>query len=253
MPTERSKMGAVRSAGSICPTEFQNDPPRPRTVEGVYEEFRYPIDGPPCYLPLPSKVSAPFFSTLIARRTRRGFGPLSQEKLSTLLWFTSRTISTNGGPPALERVNVPRWEHRVTPSAGGRHPIDVVVMQPASESSRLALYDSRMHALRPLTNLDMMAYRRLESMVCDVISPGSGQILLHVAQPARTLAKYENGESLIWRDAGCLLATTALVAEALGLACCPLGVSGDSVLAHVLGGVGSIAGAGGCVIGSRVG
>jgi hypothetical protein len=47
-----------------------------------------------------------------------------------------------------------------------------------------------------------------------------------VAHPLRTLSRYPEGMSLIWRDAGALLATVHLVASDLGLSSCIVGTSG---------------------------
>lgn len=51
--------------------------------------------------------------------------------------------------------------------------------------------------------------------------------LLLVAELGKTAAKYQHGESLIWRDAGALLAVMAVVAEALDCVLCPLGITGE--------------------------
>jgi len=50
-------------------------------------------------------------------------------------------------------------------------------------------------------------------------------IFLFTALLPRTLSKYKNGLSLIWRDAGALITTISLVAEGLQLSSCPLGFS----------------------------
>ena len=46
----------------------------------------------------------------------------------------------------------------------------------------------------------------------------------------RVAALYERPESLLWRDAGVLLQTLALVATAYRLALCPLGILGTAVV-----------------------
>ena len=51
--------------------------------------------------------------------------------------------------------------------------------------------------------------------------------MLLLAEPGKTSAKYQHGESLIWRDAGILLAVMALIAEALDYSFCPLGITGE--------------------------
>jgi len=228
--------------------------PVPRTIGRPYEEFVYRLAGKWYYLPEPHIVEAPFFETLLARRTRRTFGPVDEEHLSALLWFTAKTLATRSGAvPQPYRADVhSHWEHRATPSAGGRHPIDVVVMCPSVAGvGVLSVYDPISHALGPLEPADALSLTNLSEAMRNVMPPEDGAILWHVAQPQRTFSRYEAGESLVWRDAGCLVATTALVAEALGLACCPLGITGGPELVRALGGAGRLAGVGGCIIGTR--
>ncbi|MFO6292409.1 hypothetical protein, partial [Pseudomonas aeruginosa] len=50
---------------------------------------------------------------------------------------------------------------------------------------------------------------------------------LFLAEPGKTLGKYQDGCSLIWRDAGALLGVMALTATAQGLNFCPLGITGE--------------------------
>ncbi|WP_153041057.1 hypothetical protein [Paraburkholderia monticola] len=51
-----------------------------------------------------------------------------------------------------------------------------------------------------------------------------------VADMAKPKAAYENGESLLLRDAGALLQTLALATEWCGLGFCPLGILGNEVV-----------------------
>lgn len=78
-----------------------------------------------------------------------------------------------------------------------------------------------------------------------------GVLLWFVAQFGRTLGRYVDGESLVWRDAGALLATVYLVCEALGLACCAIGPSGDPDMPQIVGAENELRGVGGCIVGSR--
>jgi nitroreductase len=71
------------------------------------------------------------------------------------------------------------------------------------------------------------------------------------AESGRTAAKYENAESLIWRDAGIALGYMSIVAEALGLTFCPLGVLGEPYVSAVVSGDPRIQAAGLAVLGAR--
>lgn len=61
-----------------------------------------------------------------------------------------------------------------------------------------------------------------------------GAIFGLIAEPGKTAAKYENHETLVWRDAGVVFGYMSLIAEALGLAFCPLGITGQPYLTEYL-------------------
>lgn len=44
------------------------------------------------------------------------------------------------------------------------------------------------------------------------------------------MSAYADSETLVWRDAGAMLQTLALVAELFGLGFCPLGILGSEVV-----------------------
>jgi hypothetical protein len=217
-----------------------------RPKERPYTEWDYDttagraLPQPPESLPRPS-----FFRVLRQRESRRTFARIDQELLATLLWFTAKTWRrTPTGRGA-------RWEHRATPSAGGRHPIDTLLFE--TTPNRLWLYDSLGHCLRQIRPRVPSMLRRLRAAVNQVLPVGQGTILLHAAQLARTAARYRHPDTLVWRDAGALVATTALVAEALGLSCCPLGITGEPFLSEALGSDARVLGVGGCIVGKRIG
>ncbi len=74
--------------------------------------------------------------------------------------------------------------------------------------------------------------------------------MILVANTNRAEAAYEGSESLVWRDAGCVMMTLHLVAEYLGLAFCPVGVLGTA-LVRALGEPSGWVAAGTCVVGTR--
>jgi hypothetical protein len=59
-----------------------------------------------------------------------------------------------------------------------------------------------------------------------LVELGFGTLVSLVAEPGKTAAKYANHESLVWRDAGVVLGYMSLMAEALKLSFCPLGITG---------------------------
>ncbi len=247
--------------------------PHPRRLRRVDTPVDYQTVGTAVLLPLPRVSRRQFFSVLASRRSTHAFSAPALEDISTLLWYTGRTLATAEPTPPATRGD---WEHRIPPSAGGRHPVDLVLMNPpvgvaaphtASTAAlvhpetepaehgadRLYLYDPLRHALRELDVDDGTALRALQQLPPTLLPTATGievaTILWFAAQVDRTAAAYEHPESLIWRDAGCVLATLTYVAAALDLACCPLGCTGEPWLSVALHNPTSIAGVGGCVVG----
>lgn len=91
--------------------------------------------------------------------------------------------------------------------------------------------------------------RDLIDDMAGAVGGAAGTFLLYAAQFARTSSKYERADSLVWRDVGVIIGVTALVAEALGFCCCPLGPTGEPLLSCVLESAGRVRGVGGCVVG----
>lgn len=222
---------------------FTAPSPKRRSRDLKLREWSYST-GPALYLPVPLRPSGigNFFDIVDARRSRRPTGKIADQELSTVLWWTSKTRLQRRGD---------RWEHRPSPSAGGRHPIDIIVSNPSILSGALHLYDTIGHALRPISRVNQRLVRLLRAEAEQIVGAAGGTILWHAAQPSRTFARYRDGASLIWRDAGVLVAMTALVAEAASLACCPLGITGEPWLSRAMGSSSGVVGVGGCVIGSR--
>ena len=73
-------------------------------------------------------------------------------------------------------------------------------------------------------------YVSFSTNVAILLPEASGTALVLVGCMNRVAALYKRPASLLWRDAGVLLQTLALVAEAYRLAFCPLGVLGNQVV-----------------------
>jgi hypothetical protein len=112
---------------------------------------------------------------------------------------------------------------RPTPSAGAIHPIHVVVHLPGSQV--LHRYDPFTHALVELAcEIDTATLRR---ELNEIVDGEDGVLLMFVAEPGLTSAKYADAQSLVWRDAGILQGYFSMAAEALELNFAPLGVTGE--------------------------
>lgn len=215
--------------------------PTPREIELPYSEFCYQIKEK-SYLPLPDDLPSISLSDVLAsRQSRRTYKAVSCQLLNSLLWHSARAIIVS--PP-----NSSRWQHRPTPSAGGRHPIDLLIF---TKQDNVYLYDPIPHALAKLNIIDNNSLGQFLISINQVITFEQATIIWFGAQFERTLSKYESGEDLVWRDAGALITTISLVAESLGLNCCAVGINGEPFISDMLSSKGKVVGVGGLLVGER--
>lgn len=217
--------------------------PAPREAELPFERYHFATTTRRP-LPIPERVtSAPALEVLHRRRSRRIFGPLGAEQLSSLLWFAAKTLAISP-----ESSGFP-WQHRPAPSGGGRHPVHILVLEPAVDPAAVYLYDPEGHALLALDVASEASPHQLLTSLEPVLPPQQGTVLWFAADHLRTATRYEHGESLVWRDAGALVATIGIAAEAMELHCCAYGLTGDEWISRLLP-ASRFVGVGGCVIGS---
>ena len=180
-------------------------------------------------------------SALDARITRRSFSQVSQPQISALLWHTARTLQTAASPLGFA------IEHRPVPSAGAIHPIHILVQSERTQG--WARYCPQHHNLQTVPDADLLVRPLVE--LCEVIvARDEGALILFAAEPGKTASKYESADSLVWRDAGVLQGHMALVAAALGLNFCLLGVTGEPWIAD-LSEKRQLRGVGAAILGSR--
>jgi SagB-type dehydrogenase family enzyme len=217
--------------------------PVPRAIELPYENFPYSIKET-TQLPEPDvNDGKSFIKVLSSRRSRRAFRKISLERLSALLWHSARSLE--GFPP--ER---PLWQHRPAPSAGGCHPVDILLVH-QDWPQQILLYEPTDHSLSTLKIVADAERTQFIKLADQVIPIGEATILWFGAQFDKTLSRYENGESLVWRDAGALIATISLVAEFLQLNSCALGITGEPYFSQMLDSRGKVVGVGGLLVGDR--
>ena len=63
------------------------------------------------------------------------------------------------------------------------------------------MYDPLSHALREVAPVNGHELERFVEAVVEVIDPGQGTIIWWIANWAKVCARYEGGESLVWRNA----------------------------------------------------
>lgn len=193
--------------------------PYPRPVPVEYEPIQWDV-GEVCRLPVGTAMELvrSFSDVLDARMSVRHFGMLTDAELYSFLWHACRTRGAGESNLGFD------LEHRAAPSAGAIHPIHIVIKRPGD--SRWWLYRPVAHELLELKR----ATQQLEGLFehCLTVLPHEqATCILYVAEPRKTLGKYQDGCSLVWRDAGVLLGVMALTAAAQGLNLCPLGITGE--------------------------
>lgn len=170
-------------------------------------------------------VAANLFDVLARRRTRREFGPLSFQSLSSILWHTAKAHRV-----VLRDLSVPLVLTPL-PSAGGCRSVEIIVVRP--QDGIVAQYDGHGHSLIRLGGVEAMVPVIVE--VDKVMAHGDGTIMIFAADSEKLKSRYAHCESLAWRDSGVLLGGLAMVSEALGLAFCPLGINCQKLVESVLG------------------
>jgi SagB-type dehydrogenase family enzyme len=215
--------------------------PVPRTIPTRYAPVAWDIGSRRLLDVFAGDCLGTMAATLEDRRSERTFAAVPDALLGTLLWHTARTKES--GPSSLGF----QIEHRLAPSAGAIHPIHVVVQ--LADGGGWARYNPQEHSLDVLLN----GGRLLQPLVdqCEKVLPlGNGRLALFVAEPGMTAAKYDNSESLVWRDAGILQGCLALVAASLGLNYCLLGITGNPWVT-TLSNQGKLQGVGVAIFGAR--
>jgi hypothetical protein len=120
-----------------------------------------------------------------------------------------------------------------------------ILVQRSPES--ILLYDPVAHALGQLENATRIA-PQLFSTAMNVVNAPTATLLWLAGDYNLIDAVYNDGESLLWRDAGVLLFCITLVAESLGLGSCILGISGEPMISQLFSG--HLQGFGAIVIGT---
>lgn len=118
---------------------------------------------------------------------------------------------------------------RPSASAGALHPVDVVLV-PLRRKPRAFRYNPWKHELEQLHLAEPDAIAAFVRSCREVLPGANGTALALLGRPALVASRYENGDSLLWRDAGALMQTLFLSASAFELAFCPLGILGNEAV-----------------------
>lgn len=195
------------------------DTPNPKPNQGnqtprtAYEHIWHISE----YKELPRNFICPpadLFNVLETRRSRRIFSEITDQDLSSLLWFVQR--HTGFFPDQSARATTP------IPTFGGLASVRTIVIQPNLTSW---LYDPVHHRAGVIDSSKEIRenIRREGNQFFNV---ENGSVLLFAASKKFVSEYYSDPNSLVLREAGILTGAMALVAEALNLSFCPLGTLG---------------------------
>lgn len=199
--------------------------PLPRAQPVRYQPFVWPAGVTLQLMPRNEALELDLTELLEQRQTRRDFKkPLADKVLGEFLWLACRNRSSRPSPFG------PDQESRVHPSAGAMHPIHVLISRKAGPWMR---YDPVEHALIELPG-SIGSAANVQDAAGQLLKIEQGVLLGFVAESGKTAAKYTHHETLVWRDTGVVLGYMSLVAEALDLAFCPLGITGHPHLTDYL-------------------
>lgn len=205
---------ATRGALGEARRAKPNDSPEPAP------SWRTSTDGRRLKLgPYVHDGSNPLADVLTRRRSKRDWAAPTLASLATVVVRCARVVDWS---PATDGYTSTR---RPTPSAGARHPFDLYIL--ARQVHGLAPGAWKFDPLTcDLTVTEIPSTPALSRFaeIVDAKAPPAALVL--VGHLDRTLSRYPTGLSLLWRDAGALLALLHLSAVDLHLASCIVGSCG---------------------------
>jgi hypothetical protein len=195
--------------------------PLPRHDPIPAQPFAWPVTAKINCAPIIDPPDQRFTEVLERRRCERHIDRAPLGDIVNVLAFTMRPRFSNDDE--FGRTKRPAM------SAGALHPISVLII-PNLDDQRVLHYNPREHCLESLQADSNCVKQSVDR--CRVVLPeADGTYLVFAADTTITGAVYECPESLIWRDAGALLQTIAMVSTAFQLVFCPLGLLGSEIAA----------------------
>jgi nitroreductase len=165
-----------------------------------------------------------FTDVLRRRRSRRTLGVVSLEQVA-------RIVREALKPDFLGHGDRQGRMLKAVLSAGALHSTKAIVVR---RSHMPVIYDDsadRFVVVQPRNSQALETF--LEN--CGTVLPEVDGYWVALIADCRNLRRlYSDHQSLAWRDAGAVVQTMALIAEAEGLGCCPLGILGGEVVEALL-------------------
>lgn len=196
--------------------------PQPKPCPSAPDQIAWPIQRRFRCPPVTPPRDESFVTLLEMRRSERAMRSAPLREIVNALAFAMR-------PRFVRENDIHHRTLRPTVSAGALHAIDAVIVDWRG-SARVLRYEPLTHHLE-LLQIARMASLRKYAEICSTILPdGPRTALALIGDERRLEALYEHPISLLWRDAGALLQTIAMVSAAYRLAFCPLGTLGSHVI-----------------------
>ena len=217
--------------------------PIPKNKHEIYNPFIYPIISKVKLEKKFKELNKDFLSVYYDRKSSREFKNLPRKKLSELLYHSNRIKSFKFNNQGYFETS------RTSPSAGGRHPIDILVFTPSLSSCKEGYYYNPFeHSLGKIKLLKKDVISFIEE-VDENLPIMNGSLLWFVINTEKTQSKYLNPESLYWKDLGALIYNIQIVCSYLNLVNCPIGTLASNNFHKLFDNKKLISG-GGIVIGS---
>ncbi|HDR0626819.1 TPA: nitroreductase [Pasteurella multocida] len=161
--------------------------------------------------------SSDYVKVIFDRHSSRIFGGINLQDLANILYLTNIVKASSKSEYGFS------LSKRPVPSAGAIHPIHILIASPLYRD--MLIFDPFSFTLNSIkTNINVDIIRNDINSVLDI---QNGTLILLGAEYGKTASKYNNPDSLIWRDAGILIGALHMAASFLKLSFCPLGITGE--------------------------
>lgn len=197
--------------------------PTPKDRPDIYSPFIYPVKRIERLARFSETRDMEFMEVLFSRTSAKDFSRATPNEVSELLYLSTKIRSIE-----IDDTNF-FLTKRTTPSAGARHPIDLMVSLAASPPMEriLSYYNPIDHSLGELV-IPANSLRNFFEEVDRNLSIQDACVIWFSIQITKTSSKYSNPESLYWKDTGALLYCLQIISTYLGLKSCPLGTLAEN-------------------------
>lgn len=189
--------------------------PSPKIENESFVPFIYPVKNKIQLQRNFKKKNVDFLDIIFRRESLRKFTKFTKLDLESLLYHCCQIKSMSIDNQGFLLTK------RITPSAGGRHPVDLLISLPEKDRT-LSYYNPLDHSLAEL-EIEKSKLNKFFSTINDNLLISNACIIWFSIQVNKTTSKYNNAESLYWKDVGVLIYAIQLVTTYLGFNSCPLG------------------------------